>query len=119
MCGADHEIARIDVFLDIGAQLVESSLPETPRLRDRISSLDRPLLVRGVGEINQFGIRGEQLEGRFDLAGIERGDGALGNFDVAGRRCPQILLRSRTFLPMTIRWISEVPSPIKSSGASR
>lgn len=31
----------------------------------------------------------------------------------------QILLRSSSFLPMTMRWISEVPSPISSSGASR
>ena len=32
---------------------------------------------------------------------------------------PQILLRSSSFLPITMRWISEVPSPISSSGASR
>ena len=31
----------------------------------------------------------------------------------------QILWRWRSFLPMTMRWISEVPSPISSSGASR
>ena len=31
----------------------------------------------------------------------------------------QILLRSSSFLPITMRWISEVPSPIRSSGASR
>ena len=32
---------------------------------------------------------------------------------------PQILFRSRSFFPITIFWISEVPSPITSSGASR
>ena len=31
----------------------------------------------------------------------------------------QILFRSSSFLPMTMRWISDVPSPISSSGASR
>ncbi len=31
----------------------------------------------------------------------------------------QILWRSSSFLPITMRWISEVPSPISSSGASR
>ena len=31
----------------------------------------------------------------------------------------QILFRSRSFFPITIRWISEVPSPITRSGASR
>ena len=31
----------------------------------------------------------------------------------------QILLRSSSFLPITMRWISEVPSPMSSSGASR
>ena len=31
----------------------------------------------------------------------------------------QILWRCRSFLPITMRWISEVPSPISSSGASR
>ena len=35
------------------------------------------------------------------------------------RPLTQILLRSRSFLPITMRWISEVPSPISSSGASR
>ena len=29
------------------------------------------------------------------------------------------LFRSSSFLPITMRWISEVPSPIRSSGASR
>ena len=33
--------------------------------------------------------------------------------------CRQILLRSSSFLPITMRWISEVPSPMSSSGASR
>ena len=36
-----------------------------------------------------------------------------------GRRGAQILWRCSSFLPMTMRWISEVPSPISSSGASR
>jgi glucose/arabinose dehydrogenase len=31
----------------------------------------------------------------------------------------QFRLRSSSFLPITIRWISDVPSPIRSSGASR
>jgi hypothetical protein len=31
----------------------------------------------------------------------------------------QSLFRSSSFLPITMRWISEVPSPISSSGASR
>ena len=31
----------------------------------------------------------------------------------------QILCRWSSFLPITMRWISEVPSPIRSSGASR
>ena len=35
------------------------------------------------------------------------------------RYATQILFRSRSFLPITMRWISEVPSPINSSGASR
>jgi 5-methylcytosine-specific restriction endonuclease McrA len=35
------------------------------------------------------------------------------------RDLAQILLRSRIFLPITMRWISDVPSPISSSGASR
>jgi hypothetical protein len=29
------------------------------------------------------------------------------------------LCRCNNFFPMTMRWISEVPSPISSSGASR
>ena len=119
MCGADHEIAQPDVFLDIGAQLVECSHPETPRVRDRISSLDRPRLVGGVGKVDQLCILGEHLEAKLDFAGIECGEGALGDFDVVGRRDAQILFRSSSFLPITIRWISEVPSPISNSGASR
>ena len=39
--------------------------------------------------------------------------------DAAAREVPQILFRSSSFFPMTMRWISEVPSPISSSGASR
>jgi hypothetical protein len=31
----------------------------------------------------------------------------------------QMRLRSSSFLPMTMRWISDVPSPMRSSGASR
>jgi hypothetical protein len=30
----------------------------------------------------------------------------------------QILVRSSNFLPITMRWILEVPSPINSSGIS-
>ena len=32
---------------------------------------------------------------------------------------PQILLRCKSLRPMTIFWISDVPSPMSSSGASR
>ena len=38
---------------------------------------------------------------------------------VVARTDAQILWRWSSFLPMTMRWISEVPSPIRSSGASR
>ena len=46
----------------------------------------------------------------------------LGSDPAAGagdQRDAQILFLSSTFLPITMRWISEVPSPISSSGASR
>jgi hypothetical protein len=41
------------------------------------------------------------------------------DLDPNPRREPQILWRCRSFLPMTIFWISDVPSPMSSSGASR
>jgi hypothetical protein len=41
------------------------------------------------------------------------------DLDPDPRRGPQILWRCSSFLPMTIRWISDVPSPMSSSGASR
>ncbi|MEA2318334.1 MAG: hypothetical protein QOD44_2523 [Solirubrobacteraceae bacterium] len=50
--------------------------------------------------------------------GTRRGRGRRPGPACLGRPA-QALLRWSSLRPMTIRWISEVPSPISSSGASR
>src|SRR3954447_18733669 len=68
---------------------------------------------------------GAQVEADDQLQGLEGGhlfeQPLDGSFDeVAGVRLGgQILCLWRSFLPMTMRWISLVPSPMSSSGASR
>ena len=65
-----------------------------------------------------------QLDADDELHRRERGnfldEAPRGGLD-QGLRVPahQILCRCSSFLPITMRWISEVPSPISSSGASR
>ncbi len=48
-----------------------------------------------------------------------KADPAIRAADQRDRLRTQILWRWSSFLPITMRWISEVPSPIRSSGASR
>ena len=54
-----------------------------------------------------------------ELASDLAPDAAVRTADQRDRLIAQILFLCSSFLPITMRWISEVPSPIKSSGASR
>ena len=56
---------------------------------------------------------------RSELARHRPPDAAVGAADERNRLIAQILFLCRSFLPMTMRWISDVPSPISSNGASR
>ena len=73
----------------------------------------------GLGDLAGITRPGENEEAALlgELAGDLPPDPAIG---AADQRDPaQILCLSRSFFPITIRWISEVPSPISRRGASR
>ena len=98
--GADQLQGRVDLVL-IGDVELDGD--------DPLSLLD-VVGIPGAGEDDEAVIGGE-------LARDLGADPPARPADQGDRR--QILLRSSSFLPITIRWISEVPSPISSSGASR
>ena len=98
--GADPLLSRIDLVL-IGDVELDGD--------DPLSLLD-VVGIPGAGEHDEAVVGGE-------LARDLGADPPTCPADQGHRR--QILLRSSSFLPITIRWISEVPSPISSSGASR
>jgi len=98
--GADQLQSRVDLVL-IGDVELDGD--------DPVSLLD-VVGIPGAGEHDEAVIGGE-------LARDLGADPPTCPADQGHRR--QILLRSSSFLPITIRWISEVPSPIRSRGASR
>ena len=98
--GLDRRPGRVDARL-VGD--VELDRPDRLGLGDLAG-------IAGAGEDQKVVILGELARDLLADASIRPAD----------KRDPaQILCLSRSFLPITIRWISEVPSPISSNGASR
>src|ERR671915_1632864 len=102
-----------------------------PRHRDVDAGIDGGVAGdRGSGQLHapdrHVPAAGAELELQHQLELLERRHLVLEALNrpadegpgIAGSHL-QTLCRSSSFLPITMRWISDVPSPISSSGASR
>jgi len=96
--GDEEEVARAAA----GHAVAVHGHEDTPDFREE---------VRGIaGARRELHVRGASAGGDADLKTGRASGRALST---------QSLWRCRSLRPMTIRWISLVPSPISSSGASR
>ena len=116
---------RIAIYAGIVDQCIEAAgvrLDPLSRREDRVLvgdvEVDR---LDPVAPLDLIGIPRAGVDEEAVISGeLERNlsaDPAVRPADQGDRA--QILFRSSSFLPITIRWISEVPSPISRSGASR
>ena len=128
MCPVDVVVGRAD-RVPVDAGVVDEGVEVAHLGADPLLSGDDLILIRDVeldghDALDLFDVVGVTRPGidhevviRRELARDLRADSPARAGDQ--RDATQILFRSRSFLPISIRWISEVPSPIKSRGASR
>src|SRR5205085_3783106 len=128
-----RQLDAIELHVASPAQLQphdESQRLERRNLRKEVphALLDEASGVRGGGQGLKPSDRGarDAMGGCWATHDVEANAGCIGETSGGAQRRPapasrrdQILWRSRSLRPITMRWISDVPSPISSSGASR
>ena len=97
-----------------------SEVEDQQRNGDQGADLGRPVPAIDVGGGDDCRGQDQAVDGPGNVSRVAGPGQQLGLPALVGMlEGAQILWRSSSFLPITMRWISEVPSPISRSGASR